>query len=235
MKDNRGMGLIDRIFKGGKERDGEPGVRASTQFAESEPDAQDSQAQRNAPRRELIQVVLRDTMRKHGIPSDWIDCRILSAITRTGRGGIHVNFVARQAHEQLLPYVFAFQESFQRELTNFEPRCRDWLLSVGWEFAGVKSTDLSASRPAPATAHVAGSGSGVDTVPAPLRRLDLPGQEVTEHEDAPDSQDDVEQDLQALFAIRDAALADAARRPAREPGPDFEPTQPFDETGKPIR
>src|SRR6187455_3362979 len=131
------MGLIGRIFGGGKEREG---GSHSTQFHESAPDSSGTEeGSRNAPRRELVQVILRDTMRKHGIPSDWIECRILSAVTRAGRRGLHVNFVVKQAHERLLPYVFPFQDSFERELSRFEPRCRDWLLSLGWEFTGVKA------------------------------------------------------------------------------------------------
>lgn len=234
MKHNARMGLIDRIFKPGKDKSAPP-TQASTQFYESEPDTGESAEERNAPRRELVQVVLRDTMRKHGVPSDWIDCRILSAVTRSGRRGLHVNFVVRQAHEQLLPYVFAFQDDFERELARFEPRCRDWLMSLGWEFAGAKASELSAQK--------GRAGAGDPEVPAQagvaaaaLAPASRPG----DVEGEPRSDDEVQRDLQALFAIRDAALADAAKKPSRKAArdphqPDFEPTQPFedDEGGKP--
>src|SRR5262245_6229119 len=123
MKQNGRMGLIDRIFKnspGATAKDEKkvgPATQSSTQFFEDEPDAGDTQTGRNAPGRELVQVILRYTMRKHGIPSDWIECRILSAVTRTGRRGLHVNFVVKQAHERLLPYVFQFQDGFEKELS----------------------------------------------------------------------------------------------------------------------
>jgi hypothetical protein len=51
--------------------------------------------------------------------------------------------------------------------------------------------------------------------------------------DMPKSDEDVQRDLEALFAIRDAAMADTARKPRepreqREPDhPEFEQTQPF--------
>ena len=129
------MGLLKRIFgTAGTPRDSQP--PESAQFHETASTSNEEEASRNAPRRELIQVVTRDTMRKHGIPSDWIECRILSTVNRTGRASLHVNFVVRQAHEQLLGYVFAFQDSFLSELARFEPRARDWLVSVGWEFEG---------------------------------------------------------------------------------------------------
>ena len=219
MKHNVPMGLIGRIFKGkDKDREGGP---ASSQFYESEPDTGDEHS-RNAPRRELVQVILRDTMRKHGIPSDWIESRVLSTISRSGRAGLHVNFVVKSAHNQMLGYVFAFQDSFERELSRFEPRARDWLLSIAWEFQDFKVEEL----PDPKTFAASG--------PAPLAELKeaqtalsfAPTQDPMAEEVARKSEEEVEQDLKALFAIRDAALAEAAgKRPV--PGhSDFQPTQP---------
>ena len=82
------MGLIDRIFGNGKDGDVK-GPSATTQFRESEPDS-DQPGSRSGPRRELVRVVLRDTMRKHGIPSDWIECRLLSSVSRTGTAHRHL-------------------------------------------------------------------------------------------------------------------------------------------------
>jgi hypothetical protein len=219
MKENARMGLIDRIFKNspaGKEEKKEkvgPATQSSTQFYEDDPDAGDTQTGRNAPRRELVQVILRDTMRKHSIPSDWIECRILSAVTRTGRRGLHVNFVVKQAHDRLLPYVFPFQDNFERELARFEPRCRDWLLSLGWEFTGMKATDMpDAKNWSP------GNLAPVGALPQ------TEGQRAGPAAEEARADGEIERDLQALFAIRDAALADTNRKPPAQP--DFEDTHP---------
>jgi hypothetical protein len=224
------MGLLDRIF-GSKEKDGEGGP-ASAQFHETESTQQDDsegQGSRNAPRRELVQVILRDTMRKHGIPSDWIECRVLSTISRSGRPGLHVNFVVRQAHDQLLTYVFAFQDSFEREFARFEPRYRDWLMSLGWEFQDVKMETLphpkawAPSQPAPLAAQQPEDNSFAFA----------PTADPAEDE-APKTEEDVQRDLQALFAIRDAAMADTQRKSRPRPAdqPDFQPTQPFKDPGE---
>jgi hypothetical protein len=210
------MGLIDRIFgSGGRDRE-TAGATPSTQFRESEPDS-DQPGSRNAPRRELVQVILRDTMRKHGIPSDWIECRVLSTISRGGRHGLHVNFVVKKAHDRLLAYVFAFQDSFERELASYEPRARDWLLSLGWEFQGFNAAEM----PDPHTWAQSG--------PAPLTSL----REAEPVKAEARTDDDIQRDLQALFAIRDAALAEtmAKKKPSREEPLDFQPTQPFDDPG----
>jgi hypothetical protein len=222
------MGLLKRIFGTNEtQRDSEPGAE-SAQFHETGSTSNEAETSRNAPRRELIQVLTRDTMRKHGIPSDWLECRILSTVTRSGRAGLHVNFVVRQAHEQLLGYVFAFQDSFLSELARFEPRARDWLVSVGWEFEGHGAT-TSAGAPAiklPGTATPSGRAPLVSNAAA---RDFAPTDDALAGE-MPRSDEDMQQDLQALFAIRDAAIADAAKNESR---PDFEPTQPFEDTEAP--
>lgn len=226
------MGILDRFFGNGKDRDGQATAAASSQFYEhSQPDADDDKpgVSRNAPRRELVQVILRDTMRKHGIPSDWIECRILSTVSRSGRPGLHVNFVVRQAHDRLLAYVFAFQDSFQRELGRFEPRSSDWLLSLAWEFQGMSMDSLPDMRgwaqSAPAPLGEAGPGK-----PAAVEGFVEPDGLLA----APKADDDVQRDLDALFAIRDAALSDAAGKDQPHPDrPDFQATQPFDDPEPP--
>jgi hypothetical protein len=219
MKDNRAMGLLGRIF-GGKDKEGEAGgaAPASSQFHEAESTPGDSEPSRNAPRRELVQMILRDTMRKHGIPSDWIECRILAAVSRTGRPGLHVNFVVKSAHHQMLGYVFAFQDSFERELARYEPRARDWLMSLGWEFRDVRMEAMPAPK------------GWLSSVPAPLAGepakvpdLSISPAEDPFNEEPPKTEEDIERDLAALFAIRDAAMADAVRQP---PPPDFQSTLP---------
>lgn len=201
------MGLIKKIF-GDKQGRGESD---SSRFQESDPTTE--QASKNAPRRELVQVVLRDTMRRHGIPSDWIECRILSVVSQSSAVGMHVTLVVRQGHDRLLAYVPAFQTSYRHAIEVFEPKSTDWLLSLSWQFEGMTSQAQmpepgSWSGAAPATAAAAAAAAAVPTQPQGLVGVD----------------EELEEDLKALYAIRDAALA---QDPGRSDGPpDFEHTQP---------
>jgi hypothetical protein len=158
-----------------------------SQFHESETHI-GSTVSPNAPRRELVKVVLRDTMRKHAIPSGWIDCRILSAITRQHKSGMHVQFIVRDGEARLLKYVHAFQDSFWQEIEKFEPQARQWLFSLGWQFEGVSGHGV-ASMPAAWSDDGDTQSPEVDTQPP------------YEHPD------DLASDLQALYAIRDAAMS----------------------------
>jgi hypothetical protein len=211
------MGLFKKIFSG--DRTGQNTAPMSSQFRDSENTTE--QSTKNAPRRELVQVVLRDTMRQHSIPSDWIDCRILSVVSKSPQSGLHVTLIVRNGQDRLLTYVPAFQESFMDALRRFEPRAAAWLLSLSWQFEGGGSASaadwpgMPAAGAAAATAFVAGAA-------IPTADVGLGGDT-----EAPED-DDMAQDLQALFAIRDAAL----RQPMVPPPPpapeqpDFQPTQP---------
>jgi hypothetical protein len=191
------MGLLKKIF--GTDASTAGADATSSQFQDGEATTE-LVTPRNGPRRELVQVVLRETMRNHGVPSDWIECRILSVVRRSKTTGMHVHFVVRDGHDRLLTYIPAFQRSFMTELEKFEPRCAEWLLSLSWQFEQL--TEASGPR--------------------------MPDPSVFQSTVSNGEDEDVMQDLQALFAIRDAALA----RPPSSETPDFEPTRPgFESSG----
>jgi hypothetical protein len=184
------MGLIGKIFKG----DAGASVPASQVFAESQVQTSLEQTKaRNAPRRDLVKVVLRETMRRHGIPSDWLECRSLSVLTRHHKSGMHVQFLVRQGDHELLKWVHAFQESFWEQILRTDPTAREWLFSVGWEFYGksiqgfdvMPAAGLKGAQPARQPEAELESDTGGDTLPPDL---------VDDHES-------VASDLEALQAL----------------------------------
>jgi hypothetical protein len=196
------MGLIGKLFRSGEGK--QSGL--SSQFAESQMQTSVEQTKsRNAPRRDLVKLVLRETMRRHGIPSDWLDCRTLSVLTRQHKSGMHVQFLVRQGDHQLLQWLHAFQESFWEQIQRTDPTVRDWLFSVGWEFYG-KSVQGFEVMPS------AGSWSGRDT-----EQMDgdtLPPDEVDEGESVAT---DLQQ-LQALMSVP-AELTNLPDAPAGKKAP----------------
>lgn len=208
------MGLLDKLFKGKDgRRDGAPA--SSGLDDDDDDDATSSVLPRVAPRRELVQVVLRETMRKHGIPSDWIESRILSVISESRGTGMHVMLRVRNGDDRLVTYVHAFQASFMQELTHLEPRAGEWLFSLSWQFdnpnAGVHS-----DMPEP------GSWGGAAAAAAGAAAASAPDTHAPE-------QDDLQEDLKALFAIRDAHIQKSADGHEQRPG--FEDTRPGGDTG----
>lgn len=204
------MGLLNKIFRADKAG---PGVPESTRFAESETGNQDEaeEAARNNGRKELVQVTLRETMRRHAVPSDWLEVRILPVLSRHGRSGMHVQLVVRQGEGSLLTYIPAFQSSFMAEIEKFDPRAWEWLLSISWQFSSITSRsggdlpqagDWPPGRDATAAAATAAASATA----------------------AAEADEEVMEDLQALFAIRDAALKPQAPDPRTHN--DFEATRP---------
>jgi len=186
------VGLLKKLFRG--PRAGTAAEPVTSQFHESETTVEHA-GSGNAPRRELVHVVLRDTMRKHGIPHDWIDCRILSVVTRTRKSGMHVQFIVRQGEERLLEYVHPFQDTFWRELEKFDPRPREWLFSIAWQFDG----DVTRN------AHVMAGADGWedgDTQPPPDTQ---PAQGDTLPPDH--NREELASDLQALYAMLPQSVA----------------------------
>lgn len=198
------MGLLNRIFRPDA-KSVESALPSATRFRDSDSGTEDDEAARLNVRRELVQVTLRETMRRHAVPSDWLDLRMLPVVNRKGKHGMHVQLVVRQGQGSLLAYIPSFQSSFMAEIEKFEPRAWDWLLSISWQFTGITSTH-------------AGEEPRVVTTPTPLAPAAQP------QPAAAPVDDDVQQDLQALQAL--FAKGDAALLQSKDAPPDFEPTRP---------
>jgi hypothetical protein len=219
------MGWLDKIF-GNKDsvpaRTSSHAPLTSEQFADDEEESESSggdSGSRRSPRRDVLGVVLRDTMRRHGIPSDWIEARILSVRSATRGEGMHVLLVVRQGDDRLATYVHAFQRAFMEDLLKLEPKAREWVFSVSWQFEG-NDEPAHSTMPDPAS-WSARTQSSVIRKPAEAAPAAAPAS------GSEDSQ--LEEDLQALFRIRDQAMGQAGA-PVRD-GPDFEPTRPGGEDG----
>lgn len=87
----------------------------------------------NATRRQLVQVLLRDALRKYGIPLRWIDCQVMLVSSRSRGPGMYVRLVVRQWDDRLLNYAHAFQTALMVEITRFEPQASQWLHGISWQ------------------------------------------------------------------------------------------------------
>lgn len=85
--------------------------------------------------RELVRVVLRDTLRKHGIPVDWIGSQIVSR-TQTGQPTSHqIQLVILKWHEGLLRFAPLLQQQLLLSLQQFDPHTDHSGHTVVWSFA----------------------------------------------------------------------------------------------------
>ncbi len=185
----------------------------------------------NATRRQLVQMMLRDGLRKHGIPPGWVECRMLVVNSRSRGTGLYVRLVMRHWDMLLLTYAHAFQQQLLAAITDFEPQASSWLHGVSWELDVGNSCpyldmpdpsvwlEVSAPVPPPAIPMPVVSLMSEDSI------LPVAVPAAASKSAAPASEHDAEvlQDLQAMFAIRDAHLQQPVDG---TPPPEFQNTQP---------
>jgi hypothetical protein len=86
--------------------------------------------------RELVRVVLKDTMRRHGIPSEWLTCEVNTVTTSANTEELHIQLVLVQWHELLLRYAPALEIQLLRGLDRLEPTVDHAKKStISWRFA----------------------------------------------------------------------------------------------------
>lgn len=88
----------------------------------------------NALRRQLVHVLLRDVLRRHGIPAPLVECQMLVVSSRSRGPGMYVRLVLKQWDERLVRYAFALQKALKTDILRFEPKANEWLHGVSWQF-----------------------------------------------------------------------------------------------------
>lgn len=86
-------------------------------------------------RRELIRVVLKDTLRHHAIPLSWLACEVTAIARAPGEEELNIQLVVMKWNEQLLRYAPALQQQFLLGLDRFDPSVDHSKYSVSWRFS----------------------------------------------------------------------------------------------------
>lgn len=182
----------------------------------------------NGTRRQLVQMLLRDGLRQHGIPPGWVEYRMLLVNSRSRGSGMYLNLIMRHWDQRLLTYAHAFQEQLKSAITQFEPNAATWLHGISWELdVGNTCPAFYADMPAPFVWQQA-PAPAVAAVPTPVQTpaavAVAPVATVAAVAASSDPDAEVLLDLQRMFAIRDADIQQQTA--AGVPPPDFQDTEP---------
>jgi hypothetical protein len=121
--------LIRRVFGALPQAVPTAGEAASDNYPLTIEDGSD-----NAMRRQLVQVLLRDLLRKHGIAPQWIELQML-VVSHSRRGtGLYVRLIVRHWDERLMNHASALQNTLMSNIVRFEPQASDWLHGISWQF-----------------------------------------------------------------------------------------------------
>jgi hypothetical protein len=177
--------------------------------------AQHQPLSQSATRRELLRVVLRETLQRHGIPSQWIGAECLTATSRTGERGIHWRLLIKHWDPRLLMHCVAIQNALIKRVMTFDPVASVWLSGISWQFALADESECpplphpgswtSEPHEARNAAPVAVAQGDATVIEGPVH-IASPVQPAP----APSESDAARADLDKLLAIRDADFREHA-------------------------
>jgi hypothetical protein len=150
----------------------------------------------NTTRRELLRVVLRDTLNRHGIPTSWIAAELVTTTSRSGERGIHWRLMVKHWDPRLLEHTVALQNALVKRVLTFDPLAVNWLNGISWQIA-LEDESVCPALPPPPTwtlnhrAATAPQGPSGDVIEGPVRI------------GADAAQSDVKAELDELLKIRD--------------------------------
>ena len=97
--------------------------------------------------RELVRVVLKDTLRKNGIPAGWVGCEVTGISHRNMDDELFIHLIVMSGNDALLQYAPALQRDLMQGLNRYEPDVDHSNYVVSWLFSpdcGFKRTALPA-------------------------------------------------------------------------------------------
>ncbi|MDB5891683.1 MAG: hypothetical protein JWP47_2514 [Polaromonas sp.] len=153
----------------------------------------------NSARRQLIQILLRDLLDRHGIPANWIRCEMLMISSRSRGPGLYVRLIVSQWDDRLMHYLYAVQSQFRADILKFEPDSVRWMHGMSWQF------DVSESCP---YVHLPQKAYWAKTAPSPEQHAAelQPSWTVSPGPAAVAGDSEPRDDIEKLFAIRDREL-----------------------------
>jgi hypothetical protein len=104
-------------------------------------------------KRELIRVVLKDTLRLHGIPYDWLACEIIIVPRGPDKEDLHIQLVLMKWHETILRYAPALERQLLLGLDRFDPQVDHSKYIISWRFSQDCGCPFTAMPPALVWSH----------------------------------------------------------------------------------
>lgn len=115
-------------------------------------------------RRDLLKVVLRETLMRNGIPAGWLRADVLR-VSRTGEPPrLHLRLLTTEWQPRLVFHAVGLEQDFRARLRLLDPAADQWLQGVSWQFALQDTSDCPSLPPpgswAAESLESAGRGTG---------------------------------------------------------------------------
>jgi hypothetical protein len=103
--------------------------------------------------RELIRVVLKDTLRRNGIPFEWLSCEVVTLAHGNTSEELHIQLMFMQWHELFLRYAPALEQQLLRGLDRFDPAVDHSKYTISWRFSPECGCPFKVMPPAVVWSH----------------------------------------------------------------------------------
>ncbi len=120
--------------------------------------------------RELIQVVLKDTLRRLGIPFDWLACEVIIIPHGIGIDELHIQLSLMRWQETFLRYGPALERQLLRGLDRFDPSVDHSKYVISWRFSPDCGCPFTVMPPPRFWTHVETPVQVVEEAPSILDR-----------------------------------------------------------------
>lgn len=120
--------------------------------------------------RELIRVVLKDTLRRLGIPFEWLSCEVIIIPHGMGNDELHIQLSLMKWHETFLRYGPALERQLVRGLDRFDPSVDHSKYIISWRFSPDCGCPFTVMPPARFWTHVEPPAPVVEEAPSVLDR-----------------------------------------------------------------
>ncbi|MBT9476237.1 hypothetical protein, partial [Polaromonas sp.] len=175
----------------------------------------------NATRSQLAHVLLRDLLRRHGIPAQWIDMKMLVVSSISRGAGLHMRLIVKHWDPRLMHYAQALQNEVMADAVRFDPQASQWLHGISWQLEMADSCPYTTLPDKKFWLDETAKLAAPMMAAAPVAAVAPVAQALTARQAA--EADDAEEDLNRLFFIRDQEL----ERSSGDHAPDgYESTQP---------
>ena len=85
-------------------------------------------------RRDLLKLVLRETVQFFDVQRGWVKAEVLTSRTPEGDERLHVRFVLRHWDPGFAVRMKAFEDEYANRVEAFDPTSHLWLAGYSWRF-----------------------------------------------------------------------------------------------------
>jgi hypothetical protein len=98
-------------------------------------------------KRELLRVILANTLKKNGVPPQWIGGEVNAMHLPAGELRIELRLSVRVDEPRLLTYLASLQADFERRLLAIAPDAKQWVSGIAWSLATDPTFEVAMPSP----------------------------------------------------------------------------------------